>query len=132
MNDTEEETVFYSVKISEEFYNKINEHVFLVKKLLKPNSTKSRWIQEAIQEKLNNTEEPSNIATKEKSISFYLEPMVNEKLNILVKLMKKLKLRYSKKCIVVEAIEEKLEREEKEVIEKLDEYKLIRGENKHE
>lgn len=102
----------YSLRISENIFNRINNHVHILKRLESRSHSKQRWIEEAICEKLNHEEALNNIKLpKEKHLSFKISESLSKRIENRIELVRKFKISYSAKKWLLDAITEKLERE---------------------
>ncbi len=107
------ETVSFSLKIKAELDLRISNHIRALKHLEGRGYSKKRWVQEAIKEKLQawkqaDLEKLLNDATLNFSISGY----TNDEIVKIINSLRKLKIRTSKTDFFLEAIREKLDREE--------------------
>lgn len=123
----------YSVNIGDHLHSKMDTHIRLMKKLADRSCTKQRWILDAIKEKLDNENHNGmESISKEKYFHVKVLPQINEKIERKVELIKNFRKSYSKKQLFIEAISEKLEREEqlaKELFEKAKSKHLQSKEN---
>ncbi len=130
MKNVDEEThdnsklLGYSISLGETLHKRIEKHILLLKHHKDPNYTKQIWILDAFQEKLErdgSKEDPA--MAKARLLHFKINSIVHEKIQKTVDVMKKSRRSYSKKQWFVEAISEKLEREEKKMRELLEKEK---------
>jgi len=115
------ETV-YSVKIDDFLHKRLEKHLRILKHLDEGGKTKQQWIKEALKEKLEQSNESELLAPKESRIAVRLNEAMNRKVEKKVELRKKLRDSYSKKQLIVEAINEKLEKEEVKTKQFLEEF----------
>jgi hypothetical protein len=113
----------YSVSISPVLYNKLDQHVFILRKLLGIHRTKKDWLIAAIEEKLEREAAENNYG-KAKRISFKIDPLTKKKLDERIQNIRKLRDTFSKKQWVLDAIQERLDQEEEKVRKELQEYQL--------
>lgn len=116
-----ENTSQYTVSISPVLHTKIEEHIYLLKKLLKPDHTKNKWVNEAIQEKLSREKAKKDIV-RDKHVRVFIDLLTKRKLEERVQMIRSLRYSYSKKQWILDAIEEKLSHEEDSIKIKLKEY----------
>lgn len=101
-----------SIGLDEYLFNRIEKHVLICRSLENSKKKKQQWIQEAIEEKLEREDHPKNIPIpRDKGVNFKLPSQTYQKLEKRLKLIKKVKGSFSRKRWIIEAIEEKLERE---------------------
>ncbi len=103
----------YTIEIGENFYKKINNHVYLLRHIHKRDYSKNRWIMEALNEKLSQNLSPTEVPRR-KQISLKIDANLRKNLEIKIEYIKKFRNNYSKKKFIMEALAEKLEREEEE------------------
>ncbi|MBA3816882.1 MAG: hypothetical protein H0X29_10275 [Parachlamydiaceae bacterium] len=108
----------YSVSISPHLHSKLEQHIFVFKKLLKPGYTKQQWLIEAIEEKLKN-DDPDKEVENEKRVSFRIDALTKKILEKHVQQISYFRSSYSKRKWILDAIQEKLDLEEKAVKKKL-------------
>jgi hypothetical protein len=103
----------YSFRIYEDLYNRFNKHIHLLKRLDNSSISKQSWITEAIKEKLEQEKQssPESLA-RDKHISFRVEKQLSKSIEKSVETIRMFRRSFSKKQWFVEAIYEKLEREE--------------------
>lgn len=126
------EDINYSFKIGDHLHNKIENHIRIIKKLADRSCTRQRWITEAIKEKLDReTQNEISSIPKDKYFQIKVPPHINEKIEKKIDEMKSFRRSYSKKQLLVEAISEKLEREEKKAKDLLEmaKFKYISTKN---
>jgi|GEM_PF-3076495 len=104
----------YNVKISSNLDKRIKQHLLKRKAFPGMKGTKQDWLLQAVKDKLQKLERSEEIPI-EKSITLYFDQNTLEQINDHVDLNKRLKHNYSKKKLIIEAINERLESEEKEL-----------------
>lgn len=106
----------YSLRIGENLYNRVNKHLQLLKHFDNHSNSKQRWLVEAIKEKLE-AEQHQGLEgiPKERHIGIRIDQNLSEKIESRVNLIRKFRVSFSKKQWFVEAICDKLERDEKKV-----------------
>ena len=107
--------------LGQSLFERIENHIQKLKMLSHSNETKQRWIIQAILEKVEHWESSERFqVTKHRSIALRIKPSLNKKIEEIIKFSKKLPgIRgNSKKNVILEAIQEKLEKEESEIKEK--------------
>jgi len=124
MNDPKKNKVQYCVSISPLIHKKLEQHLFILRKLLQPGLTKEGWLTDAVREKLER-ESPEKIVKKEKRINIRIDLLTNKNLAEYVKMSRCFQYSYSKKKLVLEAIQEKLEEEEDGARKKFIEYREL-------
>jgi hypothetical protein len=108
----------YTARISDHVHDRLERHVQILKKLIDRSATKQRWLFDSIEEKLaRDIENPT--VPKESTINVKIDKEQDKQIHERIEFMKKFKCSYSKKQWIVEAILEKLERDEKEVDQKI-------------
>ena len=110
------ETIAYGIKVKAELDERISNHVRALKYLEGKGYSKQRWIQEAIKEKLQACKKIDfENAKSDRTLNFSISRYTHDEIVKIVKILKKLKIKTSKTEFFLEAIIEKLEREEKNV-----------------
>jgi hypothetical protein len=104
----------YSLKIKSSLGKRIDSHVRALKYLEGSAYSKKRWIQDAITEKLKSwkTSDLEEIQP-DCTLNFGISPIINEEITQIIMFLKKLKIKTSKTDFFLEAIYEKLSKEEK-------------------
>lgn len=123
-NTKSKDTPQYAVSISSILHNKLDQHIYAIKKLLKTGKSKKEWVAEAIEKKLAREQSKKEI-DKEKCICVKIDPVTKQKLEERVEMIRGIRYSYSKKQWVLDAIHEKLENQEEIVKKKLKEYRRI-------
>jgi len=109
----------YQFSISPAIYNKLEKHLSLLRAIGRT-SSKRNFLLQAIQDKLE-TEDLSVEIPKERRINFRISRIMFEQIDTRVDIMKKYRHTYSKKQWILEALYEKLEKDEKEAKNRLKE-----------
>lgn len=112
----------YTITISPHIYGRLEKHITILKKLIDRSATKQRWTSDAIKEKLLNDskcEQPPKAST----LNVKIEKNLCKELVDRVEYIKQFRVSYSKKQWIVDAVLEKLDRDEKEVEKKLQQLK---------
>ena len=109
----------FSIKVSEYLYKRFNNHLRNLKNLYGNSFKRQQWIKNAFIEKLKNQEENLDILTQ-KWLHFKLESEIHEDIDAQVEKIKKFR-NFSKKQWMLEAIYEKLDREEQQTKKILEE-----------
>lgn len=112
-----------SVRINENLHKRFNQHIKRVKNIGKSNkslATKQNWLVQAFQEKLAHHDESTTDILNEKLIHFKLDEKLFKEIEEKVEIIKKFRS-FSKKQWMIEAVYEKLEREEQQVKKNLEE-----------
>lgn len=110
----------YSFTVSQHIHERLDRHVFLLKKLIQRGASKQKWVVDAIKEKLTNDETKTSIP-KANTIYVKIDDNLKIQMEKRIEFMKNFCSSYSKKRWLVDAVVEKLERDEKEVDMKLSE-----------
>ena len=110
--------VGYTFSISPHIYERLERHILILKKIIDRTTTKQRWITHSIKEKLVK-EEASQLIPKATSLNVKLDEELEMELFKKVEFVKKFRTSYSKKQWLVDAVLEKLDRDEKGVEAKL-------------
>ncbi|WP_068470608.1 hypothetical protein [Candidatus Protochlamydia phocaeensis] len=104
----------FSIRIAEHLYERFSKHIQLLKYVRKTSKNKAKWIEESFIEKLERERELSfDTIPDEKILHFKIDEQLYQEIEDRVNIIKKFR-NYSKKQWMVEAIYEKLEREEQE------------------
>lgn len=113
MSDNDLQQKIFSLRINERFYNRLHNHIHLLKKLESRSHSKQRWIEDAVKEKLETAEknEDNNIP-KDKFLSFKIPEHLCKRMQQQIEHAKKFKISYSYTKWLLEAMLEKLERED--------------------
>lgn len=114
----------YVIEISESLYHKIEKVISTLNKLDNHNHSKRSWAIEAIQEKLRSEEVFPNFL-KGKHLNLFISQELNKELEKKVALLKKFRKSYSKKKWIIEALHEKLEREENQAKMLIEKFKEL-------
>jgi Arc/MetJ-type ribon-helix-helix transcriptional regulator len=101
-----------NLRIGEKFFERINKHVYLLKRLESRSHSKQRWIEEAIKEKLDTEEKCECYIPKDKFISLKIPDYLYRRIENRIEHAKKFNISYSATKWLVEAILDKLDRED--------------------
>ena len=118
MNDTDLQQELckqknFSLRINEKFYNRLHNHIHLLKRLESRSHSKQRWIEDAVKEKLEIAEKnEDNDIPRDKFLSFKIPENLCLRMKKLIEHEKKFKISYSFTKWLIEAMLEKLDREE--------------------
>lgn len=125
-NDEIEGKKHYGFKIGEALYNRLDKHIRILRHINKSNVSKGDWLSNALKEKLARESSPSfdNIP-KERYLNFKVEKELGDDIEKRIELIKKFRDSYSRKQWVLEAIYEKLEKEEDSSRKILDEISSL-------
>lgn len=103
----------YGFKIGEVLYNRIDKHIRILRYINKRNVGKGDWISDALKEKLEREKAPSfDNVPKERFLNFKVEKQLGDEIEKRIDFIKMFRDSYSRKQWVLEAIYEKLEKEE--------------------
>lgn len=114
----------YVIEISESLHRKIEQLISTLNKLNDRSHSKKSWAIEAIKEKLQAESASPNVV-KEKHLNLFMSQQLNQELEKKVALHKKFRKSYSKKKWIMEALYEKLEREENKADMLIEKFKAI-------
>jgi predicted DNA-binding protein len=108
------ETSTYSIKVKAELDTRLSNHIRALK-YLNGGYTKRRFVQEAIKEKIESFDIEK--VRSDCTLNFGISSCSSQEIGKMVKILKKLKVQSSKSQFFLEAICEKLEKDEKNVKE---------------
>lgn len=118
MENSEKEnthTVTYAIKIKAELDERISHHIRALK-YLEGGYSKKRWVQEAIKEKLQIYQKKDiEKALSDRTLNLSISRHTHDEIDKIIKILKKLKISTSKTEFFIEAIVEKLSRDEENV-----------------
>ena len=120
MEDSHEEIALsqsfvYAIKIKAELDERISNHIRALK-YLEGGYSKKRWIQEAIKEKLQIYQKMDlEKAKSDRTLNFSISHHTHDEITKIIRIFKKLKIRTSKTEFFIEAILEKLNRDEENI-----------------
>lgn len=115
VDDREEDSEHsFSLRVGNTLFKQLDGHIFLLRRKEEKPITKQAWIEAAVQEKLEREKNHSSI-TKEKRLQFKLSKDILKAILSNINFCKKLRKSYSKRQWLLEAVEERLLREEQEV-----------------
>jgi hypothetical protein len=118
----EEPLVNHTINIGENLHNRINKHLHLLRHLNSHTITKQKWVEEAANEKLEMEQKLGSASIPcDRYLHFKANKKLNEKIEKRVKVIKQFRKSFSKKLWLVEAIYEKLDRDDLEVKKLLEE-----------
>lgn len=110
------ETIAYGIKVKASLDERIFNHVRALKYLEGKGYSKQRWIHEAIKEKLQACKKINFENEKsDRTLNFSISRYTHNEIDKVIKILKKLKIKTSKTEFFIEAIIEKLERDEEDV-----------------
>jgi hypothetical protein len=110
----------YSIRIGEHLHNRITKIIRSLKYLDNHSHTRQRWFIEAFKEKLKKEEESEvDEISADKYVGFKIDKHLSEKIEKRVGEIKKHRISFSKKQWFMEAIFEKLDRDERRTRELL-------------
>lgn len=114
-----------SLRVEENIFERVDIHVRSLKHLNKQKINKKEWIAKAISEKLANETEIGINIPRAKQLNLKIDLALSEDLDKRVQFIKKFRESFTKKQWIVEAILEKLEREEAKTKESFKEMHKI-------
>lgn len=107
--------VVYAIKVKAELDERVSHHIRALK-YLEGGYSKKRWIQEAIKEKLQTYQKKDlENAKSDRTLNFNISRHIHDEIDKIIKILKKLKISTCKTEFFIEAIVEKLERDEENV-----------------
>lgn len=107
------QSVNYNIKIKSSLNKRLADHMRALKHIEGQNYTKKRWVQEAIKEKLESWENNKDRNFQaDCSLGFGISLHINNKITEIINFLKKYKIKASKTDFFLEAIHEKLHRDE--------------------
>lgn len=113
----------YSVEIADHLHDRLSKHLRLLSNL--GYRSRQQWVLDALNEKLKKEEAAGVEAiSKERRLHLKLDEKIHQELDKRVEIRKKVRRSYSKKQWLVDAISEKLEREEVSTKKKLEKFLL--------
>ena len=113
----------YSFCITQNLHDRLTKHLLILKKLCLQGQTKQNWLMEAIREKLSLAESIQECDFQERRINIQVDLLTEEKLSSRVAYIKQFRSSYSKKKWILDAIEEKLEKDKSMTEKKLAEFR---------
>jgi hypothetical protein len=117
----------YNVMISPHIHERIERHVLVLKRLVDRSTTKQRWVAHAIKEKLAKDAD-NQMIPKETRLNVKIDEELDRQVLQRIEFIKKFRSSYSKKQWIMDAIFEKLERDEAETKKKMLEAQQSRSE----
>jgi hypothetical protein len=118
------ELTSYSITLGENLYQRLAKHIHLLKHLDNHSLSKQRWVTDSLIEKLEKDETlESDLLIKKRYLHFKVSSHLNEKIEKKIEVIRKFQPFFTKKQWFVEAIFEKLDREEQKVKTLLDKTK---------
>lgn len=119
---TDERGVTHAIRIGDNLHNRITKHIKVLKYLLDTSPTKKGWVHEALREKaeLDRKKSPEEL-TGDRYLHFTIDEELNEEIEKKVNLIKKIRISFSKKQWILEALYDKLDRDELLAKKRLDE-----------
>jgi hypothetical protein len=112
----------YAFGISSNLYDKLDKHLFMLKAIDSKRSRKA-WVLEAIRERLVSENLNEDIP-KERRLNISIDDPTLKKIDERVRLLKKFRTSYSKKQWILEAILDKLDKDNKKLKEQLKKLRL--------
>jgi polyribonucleotide nucleotidyltransferase len=120
LEDSEKENIYtqpvvYAIKVKAELDERISHHIRALK-YMEGGYSKKRWIQEAIKEKLQNCQKKEiEKSQSDRTLNFSISRHTHDEIDKIIRVLKKLKISTSKTEFFIEAIIEKLERDEENI-----------------
>lgn len=108
----------YTVTVNSHIHKRLERHILIIKKLIDRHATKQDWLVNAIREKMEKDITGQEIPTTH-SITVKLDARLEQMILQRIEYIKKFKFSYSKKKWIIDAIVDKLDRDEEEVEKKL-------------
>lgn len=117
---TEHKIKNFSFRIGEYLHKQLNKHILLLKKLDNQNHSKQRWLEEAVKEKLEFEERfGDKLVQKDNFLSLKISEPLYDRIEKRIEFAKRFRVSYSLKKWLLEAVSEKLEREDEKAKELL-------------
>ncbi|WP_068470649.1 hypothetical protein [Candidatus Protochlamydia phocaeensis] len=120
-NDTDkqkdllEQLKSYSIRIGENLFKRISKHIKLLKTIGSPISSKQSWMEQAISEKLEREKNSlSNEMLSDTYLHFKIDLETHAEIEKRVEVIKKFRSSFSKKQWFLEAIFDKLDKDEEQ------------------
>ena len=108
-----EPQINHSITVGEHLHKRFEKHLHLLKHLEDQSYTKQQWLVSAFLEKIERENETDiSPLAKSRHLRFKLKKQLQEKIEEKINIIKSFRKSYSKKQWFIEAIYEKLEREE--------------------
>jgi len=101
----------FSIRINENLHKRFNQHIKCLKNINKGQTTKQNWVEQAFREKLSLQDDSSSGILNDKLIHFKVDEKLFNEMEKKVQMIKKFR-NFSKTPWMINAIYEKLEREE--------------------
>jgi len=115
---------YYTFEVSPHIHGKIEKLIFMLKKLDDCNINKQSWILNAVKERLLSADETGTLKNvKEKTLHFKIDEFTSDLLEKEIAFTKNFRRSFSKKQWILEAIQEKIERDEKKLKDLLEKIK---------
>lgn len=103
----------YTVKIDEQLHKRLEKHIHVLKHIEHSGQSKQKWITDAVVQKLAKEEsEKISELPKQRYLVLRLNKPINNKIESKVEYQKQFKANFNKKQWILEAIYERLEKEE--------------------
>lgn len=112
--DALEGAIPYTIVISPHLYARLEKHITILKKIVDHTTTKQRWFTDAIKEKLLNDKDPASFP-KATTLNVKIRNDLYQAIHARIEYIRKFRDTYSKKQWIVDAVLEKLERDENPV-----------------
>ena len=113
-SSTHSELKSFSIELSKDLAQRLNKHIQLLKKLDSEIKFKQAWVEKAIEEKLQREKEDSHQNLEDEYLHFKINYKIHEAVKNQVNLIKKFRNSYSQKKWFLEALYEKLDRDEQQ------------------
>lgn len=108
----------YTIIISPYIYERLERHILILKKIIDRGMTKQRWLTSAIREKLEKDSSDTQLP-KATTLTMKIEEELEKLMLQRIEYIKQFRFSYSKKQWLVDAIIDKLDRDEEEAEKKL-------------
>lgn len=110
----------FTIRIGENLHKRFSKHIWSLKNLNKQSANKQNWIAQAFKEKLAQQDESTHDILSEKMLHFRISIELFEEMSKRVETIRKFR-NFTKKEWMLEAIYEKLDRDEQQVRRDLEE-----------
>jgi hypothetical protein len=102
--------------MGEHLFNRLEKHLFNLSCIEDQRQSKQRWIIEAIKEKMERDFQSEDFSMPRfRKVFLKISKPLNRKLDSIISMIKKVRGSFSKKQLIVEAIQEKLEKDEPKI-----------------
>lgn len=116
----------FGFRVSEQLFGRIGKIINLLKYFEKNKITRRKWLEDAFKEKLAIEESQSDDEIPpERNLNFVIDEELLNRIELRVNILKRFRTSYSKKKWVLEAVDAKLEKDERLLRKLLDEARNL-------